>query len=179
MIQTTLARRYAQALVEIGQERRALDKYGSDLTVFGNLVAESHDFREVLVNPAFTKEDRKVIAKDVLKKLGADPVVINFVCVLIDRKRIDQLSGIEMAFREKVDEIRGIKRGEVISAQPMTKEDLGRVTEALSRISGKKVLVTSAVDASLIGGLVARVGDMVLDGTLRTQLDQLKESLKG
>lgn len=179
MIQTTLAGRYAQALVEIGQEKRALDKYGSDLTQFADLVAKSHDLREVLINPAFTKEDRKVIAKGVLAKLDADPVVTNFVCVLIDRKRIDQLSGIETSFRGKVDEIRGIKRGEVISAKPLTKEDLARITEVLARMSGKQVLVTSAVDASLIGGVVAKVGDTVLDGTLRTQLNQLKESLKG
>jgi F-type H+-transporting ATPase subunit delta len=179
VIQTTLAGRYAQALVEIGQERRALDKYGSDLTSFGNLVAESHDFREVLSNPAFTREDRKVIATTVLRDLDADPIMINFVCVLIDRKRIDQLAGIETAFRQKVDELHGIKRGEIISAKPLAKEDLSRVTEVLARISGKKVLVTPAVDPSLIGGVVAKVGDMVLDGTLRTQLNQLKESLKG
>jgi len=179
VIQTTLARRYAQALVEIGQEKRALDKYGSDLTAFAKLVAESRDFREVLTNPAFTKEDRKAIARGVLRKLDADPILINFICVLIDRKRIDQLPGIDTAFHEKVDEIRGIKRGQVISAKPLIKEDLGQVTDALARISGKQVLVTFAVDASLLGGVVAKVGDMVLDGTLRTQLNKLMESLKG
>ena len=106
-------------------------------------------------------------------------MVINFVNVLIDRKRIDQLAGIETAFRGKVDEIRGITRGEVTSAEPLAKDELERVTDALSKISGKQVLVTTKVDPSLIGGLVARVGDMVFDGTIRTQLNQLKESLKG
>jgi F-type H+-transporting ATPase subunit delta len=67
----------------------------------------------------------------------------------------------------------------VTSAEPLAKDELGRVTDALSKISGKQVLVTTTVDPALIGGLVARVGDMVFDGTLRTQLNQLKESLKG
>jgi F-type H+-transporting ATPase subunit delta len=106
-------------------------------------------------------------------------MVKNFVNVLVDRERIDQLNGIEAAFRSRVDEIRGITRGEVISAQALEESDLTLVTEALSKMSGKKVLVTTKIDPFLIGGLVARVGDMVFDGTIRTQLNQLKESLKG
>lgn len=179
MIQTTLAKRYAQALVEIGQEKKALDKYGSDLATLLQVVSQSRDFREVLINPVFTKEDKKRIATDVMGKLKSDPMVVNFVCVLIDRKRIDMLEGIEKSFREAVDEINGIRRGEVVSAQPLSEEELGRVTGTLSKISGKQVLVTTKVNAELIGGLVARVGDMVFDGTIRTQLTQLKESLKG
>ncbi len=179
MIDTTLAKRYAKALVEIGQSNDALDKYGSDLTALTEIVSQSRDFREVLVSPVFTKEDKKKIAGEILTKIGADIIVKNFVNVLIDRKRIDQLNGIETAFRSSVDEIRGITRGEVISAEPLEKSDLDRVTEALSRMSDKKVLVTTKVNPFLIGGLVARVGDMVFDGTIRTQLNQLKESLKG
>jgi F-type H+-transporting ATPase subunit delta len=179
VIDTTLAKRYARAMVEIGQEQDALAKYGQDLTSISELVDESKDFREVLINPVFTKEDKKRIAGQILAKMGTDPMVINFVNVLIDRKRIDQLAGIEMAFRQKMDEIRGISRGEVVSAEPLNEDELGRITDALSDITRKQVLVTSKVDPFLIGGLVARVGDMVFDGSIRTQLNQLKESLKG
>ena len=179
MIDTTLAKRYAKALVEIGQEKDALDKYGQDLTALSELVETSRDFREVLINPVFTKEDKKRIADEVLAKMETDPMVINFVNLLIDRKRIDQLAGIKNAFLEKVDEIRGITRGEVASAEALNEEQMGRLTDALSQISGKQVLVTAKVDPTLIGGLAARVGDKLFDGTIRTQLSQLKESLKG
>ncbi|MBI5571044.1 MAG: ATP synthase F1 subunit delta [Desulfomonile tiedjei] len=179
MINTTLAKRYAKALVGIGQENNALDRYGQDLASLSEVVGTSWDFREVLINPVFTKEDKKRIAGEILSKMGTDPMVTNFVYLLIDRKRIDQLEGIEKAFRAEVDEINGITRGEVTSAGPLSAEDLERVTGALSTISGKRVLVKTGVDESLIGGLVARVGDMLLDGTIRTQLNQLKESLKG
>ncbi len=179
MIDTTLAKRYAKALVEIGEENHALERYGQDLSNLCELVNQSLDLREVLLNPVFTKEDKKRIAGEVLQKMGTDPMVINFVNVLIDRKRIDQLAGIEKAYREKVDEIKGITRGEVTSAEPLSDDMLNRVTETLSGISKKQVIVTRKVDPSLIGGLVAKVGDMVFDGTIRTQLNQLKESLKG
>jgi len=179
VINTTLSRRYAKALVEIGQENNALEKYGQDLAELCGLMETSRDFRELLINPVFTKEDKKSIATAVLQKAQTDPMVINFVNVLIDRKRIEQIVGIEKAFSEAVDQIKGITRGKVISAEPLTQDELGRVTDALSEISGKQVLVTTNVDPSLIGGLVARVGDMVFDGTIRTQLSQLKESLKG
>ncbi len=179
MINTTLAKRYAKALVQIGQEKKALDKYGEDLSTVCGLFESSRDFHEVLVNPVFTKEDKKRIAGAVLNKLGADTMVANFINVLIDRKRINQLSGIEEAFRNLVDDINGVTRGDITSAEALDSDELQRVTGALSKVSGKKVLVTPKVDPSLIGGLVARVGDMVFDGTIRTQLNQLKESLKG
>ena len=179
MIDTTLARRYAKALVDIGQEQNSLDKYGRDLTNIVDLMEASRDFREVLVSPVFTKDDKKRIAGEILQKTDTDRMVANFVNLLIDRKRIDQLPGIEQAFREKVDDIRGVTRGEVTSAESLTDEELAKVTDVLSGISGKQVRITTNVDASLIGGLVAKVGDMVFDGTIRTQLNQLKESLKG
>jgi F-type H+-transporting ATPase subunit delta len=179
VINTTLARRYAKALIQIGQEQDSLDKYGEDLTALTEMVDASKELRELLINPVFTKDDKKRIAGEVLTQMGTDLMVKNFVNVLIDRKRIDQLSGIEKAFRQKVDEIKGITRGEVVSAEPLSEDELGRVTDALSNISGKQVLVTTEVDPNLIGGLLAKVGDMVFDGTIRTQLNQLKESLKG
>ncbi|MBI5248322.1 MAG: ATP synthase F1 subunit delta [Desulfomonile tiedjei] len=179
MINTTLAKRYAKALVAIGTEQNALEKYGQDLANLVQMVEVSKDFRELLVNPVFTKDDKKKITGQILEQTGTDRMVINFVNVLIDRKRIDQLGAIEEAYREEVDKIRGITRGEVTSAETITEEELDRVTEALSTITGKQVLVTTKVDPYLVGGLVARVGDMVFDGTIRTQLNQLKESLKG
>lgn len=179
MIDTTLAKRYAEAMVEIGQEQDALDIYGENLDVLTDLMNTSKDFRELLINPVFTKEDKKRVAGLILEELGTDRMVNNFINLLIDRKRIDQLPGIAKAFREKVDDLRGITRGELTSAEPLHEDELNRVTEALSKISGKRVILTASTDPSLIGGLVAKVGDMVFDGTISTQLNQLKESLRG
>jgi F-type H+-transporting ATPase subunit delta len=179
VIDTTLSKRYAQALVEIGQEKDALDKYGQDLEAMNELMATSKDFRELLINPVFPKDNKKAVAGSILDKLSVDTMVRNFVYLLIDRKRIDQLPGIEAAYHGLVDDIRGITRAQVTSAQPLSEAELGQVTEALSKISGKQVIVTTEVEPTYIGGLAAKVGDMVFDGTIRTQLNQLKESLKG
>ena len=179
MIDTTLAKRYAKALVEIGIENNTLDKYGADLSAFAQVIDSSRDLKEVLISPVFTKEDKRKIADDVLAMMSADAMVVNFINVLIDRKRIDQLQGINDAFAANVDEIRGITRGEVVSAEPLSEEELNQVTEVLSSLSGKQVQLKAKVDEFLIGGLYAKVGDMVFDGTIRTQLNQLKESLKG
>ncbi len=179
MIDTTLAKRYAKALVQIGQEKNALESYGSSLTALVELTETSKEFKEILINPVFTKDDKKLIASSLMEKMGTDPIVRNFVSLLIDRKRIDQLPGIVKAFQQLIDEISGIKRGTIVSAGPLNDDEIGQVTQALSQISGTKVLVTAEVDPSLIGGLVAKVGDQVFDGTIRTQLNQLKESLKG
>jgi F-type H+-transporting ATPase subunit delta len=179
MINTTLAKRYAKALVEIGQQNRALEKYGKDLAAVVELVETSKDFKEVLVNPVFTKADKKRITAAITDKLGCDLIVRNFLNILIDKKRVDQLTGIEKAYRGKVDEIKGITRGEVISANKLSDEELGKIRRALSKLSGREVVLTTKVNPDLIGGIYAKVGDRVLDGTIRTQLNQLKESLKG
>jgi F-type H+-transporting ATPase subunit delta len=179
MINTTLAKRYAKALVEIGEQRKALEKYGKDLAGIVGLVETSKDFREVLLNPVFTKADKKRITASIIDKLGCDPIVRNFLNILIDRKRVDQLAGIEKAYRGKVDDIKGIQRGEVVSADKLSDDELGKIRRALSKLSGKEVVLTTKVNPELIGGIYAKVGDRVLDGTIRTQLNQLKESLKG
>ncbi len=179
MIDTTLAKRYAKALVEIGRENNALESYGASLSELLEVTEASKDFKEVLINPVFTKEDKREIAHGIMETMGTDPIVRNFVSLLIDRKRIDQLPGIVKAFQQFLDEISGIRRGTIVSATPLSDDEIGKVTDALSRISGTKVLATTEVDPLLIGGLVAKVGDQVFDGTIRTQLNQLKESLKG
>ncbi len=179
MIDTTLSKRYAKALVEIGQEKNALDTYTDSVTALCELMETSKDFREVLVNPVFTTEDKKGIAASVMGKMNTDKMVANFINLLIDRKRIEQLPGISDAMREMLDEINGITRAEVVSAAPLDDGELKTVSDTLSNISGKKAEVTAKVDPSLIGGIYAKVGDMVFDGTIRTQLNQLKESLKG
>jgi F-type H+-transporting ATPase subunit delta len=179
VIDTTLAKRYAEALVEIGKERNALEQYGNDLEAINQTMQESRDFQEVLISPVFPKEDKKNISGSILDKMGIDFMVKNFINLLIDKKRIDQLPGIIQAYAEAVDEINGVTRGRVISAKPLSESELGEITQALSAISGSQVIVTAQVDGSLIGGLVAKVGDKVFDGTIRTQLNQLKESLKG
>ncbi|MFH0823801.1 MAG: F0F1 ATP synthase subunit delta [Pseudomonadota bacterium] len=179
MIDTALAKRYARALVDIGQEKDALEQYGRDLSSIRELMEISGDFREILVNPVFPKEEKKRVSSEIMGKMGLDPMVSNFVHVLIDRKRIGLLTSIERAYMAEVDEIRGITRGEVTSAVPLGDEELTRITDSLSIQSGKQVIVTTKVEPSLIGGIVAKVGDMVFDGTIRTQLNQLKESLKG
>lgn len=179
MINTTLAKRYAHALIEIGLEKKALETYNEQLQGINQMVEGSGEFRQVLTSPVFTREDKKDITGDILKKMDVDPMISNFISLLIDRKRIDQLPGIVRAFADQVDAIQGITRGKVISADPLTEDELGQVTAALSKISDKRVMVTAEVDPSYIGGLVAKVGDMVFDGTIRTQLNQLKQSLKG
>jgi F-type H+-transporting ATPase subunit delta len=179
VIDTTLAKRYARALLQIGKEQGSLDVYAHDLTALAGMVQTSKDFREILANPVFTKDDKKRIAGRIMDMSNIDPMVANFVNVLIDRKRIDRLMSIEKAFSEQMDELNGITRGEVVSAEELSDEELGRVTAALSATSGKQVMVTTRVDPELIGGLMAKVGDMLFDGTIRTQLNQLKESLKG
>ncbi len=179
MIDTTLAKRYAKAMVDLGQEKDNLAEYAQSLTTLSGLMESSEDFREVMINPVFTVDDKKKIAGRVLDQMKTDPMVVNFISLLIDRKRIDQLPGIAVAFAAMLDEIRGITRAQVTSAAALGDDELARVTKVLSGLSGKQVELTSAVDPSLLGGLTAKVGDTVYDGTIRTQLNQLKESLKG
>jgi F-type H+-transporting ATPase subunit delta len=103
--------------------------------------------------------------------------VQRFVLLLLDRRRITALPAIARAYRELEDQHIGRVRAQVVSAQALAAGDLDRVRQSLEKRTGKKVLIEASVDAALIGGVVARVGDLVLDGSVRTQLASLREKL--
>jgi F-type H+-transporting ATPase subunit delta len=169
-----VAKRYAKALLEIGKEDGKLDTYASDLAQVAGLLDEAPELENALANPAFAIEERKSILTVFLDKLGISSIASNFYKLLLDRGRIDGAKAIAGLYAELLDEERGIKRAEVVSATPLDEAAISRLTETLKQVAGQEVQLEVKEDSSLIGGVVARIGDLVLDGSVKSQLENLK-----
>lgn len=178
MTSSIVAKRYAKALLEIGREDGNYEKYGEEVAAVVALLDASPELDSVLSNPALDLQSRKSVLETLLKKLQLSPITINFFRLLMDRKRIDQTRNISTVYGRLLDEVKGITRAEVTSAASLSDDELNRLKDALKTVAGKEVSIELKEDPSLIGGIKARIGDLVLDGSVRTQLESLKESLR-
>jgi F-type H+-transporting ATPase subunit delta len=173
----SVARRYARALFGIGLDAGKFEALGDELGELATLWNESDELRQALENPVFKPTEKRAVLQTILPKIAPTPEVQRFVLLLLERRRIMLLPAIARAYRDLTDAHVGRVRAEVTSAQELSPATLDRVRRSLEQRTGKKVIIKSTVDPELIGGVVARVGDLVLDGSVRTQLEDLRARL--
>jgi F-type H+-transporting ATPase subunit delta len=173
----SIARRYAKALFEIGVSEGNFERLGQELDDLARAYSESADLRLALENPVIKPSEKQAILKAILPRVAPSPSVQRFAQLLLNRGRIGLLRGAARAYRELADARAGQVRATVTAAVPLGAPELDRVRRALETRTGRKVIIQTAVDPNLIGGVVARVGDLVLDGSVRTQLDEMRHRL--
>jgi F-type H+-transporting ATPase subunit delta len=173
----SVSRRYARALFSIGVDRGSFEQLGQELAAFAALWSGSAELRQALANPVFKASEKRNVLAGLLPRVTPSADVQKFLLLLLERRRLAGIANIARAYREMADQHTGRVRAHVTSAQPLAPAELERVRASLARRTGKQVLVEATVDPALIGGLVARVGDLVLDGSVRTQLDALRGKL--
>ena len=173
----SVARRYARALFGIGLDAGKFEALGDELAELAALWTGSDELRQALENPVFKPDEKRAVLQTILPRIAPTPEVQRFVLLLLDRRRIMLLPAIARAYRDLTDAHVGRVRAEVMSAEELSPATLDRVRRSLEQRTGKKVIITPKVDRDLIGGVVARVGDLVLDGSVRTQLDDLRTRL--
>jgi F-type H+-transporting ATPase subunit delta len=171
------ARRYAKALFKIASEDGTVEATGRELDALGELLDQSPELRRALFRPLHPVNERRAALRAVAKRLGASPVLENFYAFLIDQRRLIDFGTIHGEFARLAAEAEGRTTGRIRSAQPLDEATRDRLVAALSRRTGRQVSVEVEVDPDLIGGIVAQVGDLVFDGSLRTQLEQLRNNL--
>jgi F-type H+-transporting ATPase subunit delta len=178
LISSKVSKRYAKALLNIGQEDGSFQQYGKELREFCKFCRENKEFRQVVANQIFSVEDRKSVLRAVLDKSDFNDVMKNFLNLLLDKDRIGAIEEIASHYDRLTDEISGISRAEVITPRPLNEEARSRLQEVLGNMTKRRVKMELRQDESLIGGIIVRIGDLVLDGSVKAQLEGLKESLK-
>lgn len=179
MKNAVLAKRYAKALFAVGKEDGAFAEYAKTLNAMAELYAAVPELGDALNNPLYPLDVREKVMADIITAAGVSGVMGNFFKLLVQKRRADILPDIALVFQAMVDEDNNMCQGTVITATELTPELSAKVRETLEKITGKQVVLTAQVDPSIIGGVVAKVGDLVLDGSIRSQLAGLKESIKG
>ena len=178
MRQTILARRYAKALFSLGKEQGKNEEYSEVLGAIAELYKDE-SVVNALVNPLYPLEARQKVMAKIAELAKADDIMTRFLQLVVEKKRAEILPDIAHEMRVMVDQEQNISHGSVVSAIKLDKALEKKIQQALEKVTGKKVILETTVDPSIIGGIIAKVGDLVLDGSIKTQLNGLKESIKG
>ena len=174
-MQASLARRYAKAIFSIAIEDKQLEKIERELGDFQALVEANKELATYLADPTILPSDKRDALKAITEKMGLSEMVQNFIALLGEKGRIDTFQAIRAAFRIMADDHEGKAVAQVSSATAMAPDLEKNLASTLSKLTGRTVAITSKVDPELLGGIVAEIGGVVYDGSLKTQLRTLRE----
>lgn len=177
MISSNIAKRYARAFFEIAGEEARYEEFYRELGRFSAVLRENKKLSEFLDNPIFAQTAKKAVMESVLEKIRVSPLTANFLKLLIDKRRIDILPDIEGCYRELMNSALKKIQVKVKTAFPLTAELSDRLQTQLERMTGRKVEMAILEDPELLGGIVVRVGDTLYDGSIRTQLNNIRNML--
>ncbi len=175
---SAIARRYARALVEVVLEQKIdPDVARQQLNAIVNAVHESTDLRRVWESPAVSAEQKRAVLDAVVRQIGAAKPIRNFIAILIDHRRIAMLNDMAKQFDSELNAQLGLEEAEISSARPLSPDGKRGLESQLERLTGKKVRATYSSDPELLGGVVVRMGSTIYDGSVRGQLEKMKQEL--
>ncbi len=177
MIAGSLARRYARAILAIGLDQGNYEALGREVSDLAKAMAASEELTDTLLNPVFKRSQRRKVLDKVLVRLGVSKVTKNFFNLLLDRERLVAVPDIARELSAMIDDKAGRIKALVTSAQPLSPLQLSQLKQALEKTSGKTVDLEKTEDPNLLGGVIALLGDVEYDGSLRTQLRLMRDSL--
>ena len=179
MTSRTAAVRYAKALFDVVlRERGDLAHVERQLEQFGGLFAAHPELQRVMMNPAVPAPRKRDAVSELAKVAQLQPVLGKLMTLLAERDRLALLPEVLRAFRSRLLDHQNVVRAEVTTAMPLGPERIGQIQRSLAAATGRTVLLDSRVDPSLVGGLIARVGSVVYDASLTTQLRKMKDRLE-
>lgn len=173
-----IARRYAKALLLIGKEDGQAEVYKQELDGIAGLIESEKALEQVICNPLYEAESRRKVLLEVVGRLGLSKVMNTFLILLFDKGRFGFVRSINDFYKKLADELKGVARASLVSATELPEETVDKIRSALSKKTGKDIVLEVEQDPELIGGIVTRIGDLVLDGSIKTQLRNMRESLK-
>jgi len=172
-----LAQRYARALVDVALDHGQAEQVKKELSAFGVLVAESADLRNFLASPAVPQPQKQAVVGRLVERLGASKTTLNFLLVLIEHRRSGLLDEIQVAYQEQLYARMGVADVYVTSARELGESEKAELSRTLEKLTGKRVETHFGIDPELIGGAMVRIGSTIYDGSVREQLNRLRERL--
>jgi F-type H+-transporting ATPase subunit delta len=173
-----VARRYAKALLLIGKDDGRAEDYKEELGTVTAIMAGDRRLEAAISNPSYRALERKKLLQKITEVLELSDIMKSFVLLLFEKRRLGFISHINEFYKKLADELKGVARASVVSAAKLPEETVEKIQAALSKRTGKKVILELRQDPGLIGGVVTRIGDLVLDGSVKTQLIKMREPLK-
>jgi F-type H+-transporting ATPase subunit delta len=178
VINNTIARRYAKAMVQLGSESGMVDSFREELSAVARLFAGNAELRAAFSDPALKIDQKKTIMKDLVARTAVSELVGNFMLLLVDKSRVAFLGQIVETYEKLADEFSGVIRPLIKTAFPLDASQVSAIQGALEKNTGKKVVPQVAVDQSLLGGVVTQIGDIAYDSSVKTQLKRIQDILQ-
>ncbi len=175
----TVARRYAIALADVVMKSGEIETVKSELKTWEDLIKSNANLQNAFSNPSIAHADKEKVLEGLLAKAKPSKTTANFLRVLLRNSRLTELADINEKFASVLDERSGVVSAEVTSARPLSKAEKAEFQANLARLTGKKVNLNFNINENIIGGVVTRVGSTVYDGSVKTQLETLKQQLIG
>jgi len=169
-----IANRYAEALMTTAEEMHILKKVSDDLTGIRRIIHESREFQLFLKSPVVKAEKKRQVFQATFQK-SVQPLTMDFLSLLAEKRREDTLPSIIEAFFRLQDETLGIVNVHVTAAADLSRQQTTQIEQHFEAYSKKKVRIAATIDAHLVGGFIARIGDTVFDGSVKRQLELLRQ----
>ena len=176
LVSSEISEPYAQALMSLAQQNNLTDQFGETFRQLDSLLSESQEFKDFVLNPVIKNEDKKNVLKQVMG--DANPYLINFMMLLVDKRRIIFLESIVDQYLSLLRKLNQTVLADVTSATELNDEQKGKIVDKVKQIvEARDVELKTTVDPSLIGGVIIKVGSKVIDASLRGQLRRISVSL--
>lgn len=175
----TVARRYASALADVVIERREQRDVQQEINLWASMIDSNPQLKEVFANPTVSYDQKKLLLQELLARTRPRDTTASFLRVLLTNQRLAQLPEIAERFDHILDERGGVVAAEITTAKPISEELKKALHDALGSATGRTVRLTFATDEAIIGGLVARIGSTIFDGSIESNLERLASGLAG
>ena len=174
---SNISKRYARAFFEIANEEKQIEPFYNELNQFASIISGNKSLKDFLANPVFEQTSKKGVVDNIIAKLKLSNMTVSFLRLLVDKKRIDILEDIVICYRQLMDETLKKVRVNVKTALPLSDELRSFISSNLEKTLGKKVDITVEEDSTLLGGVVIGVGDTLYDGSIKNQLNNMRNLL--
>lgn len=174
-----IAERYASALFDLADERKALDEVAEDLRSLKRMLDESDDLRKLVRSPVVKSEDQGRAMAAIADRAQLSPLTRNFIGVVAKNRRLFALEGMIAGYLQILARRRGEITAQVTAAKPLSDAQMAALQDSLRQVVAGKVSVDLTVDPSLLGGLVVKVGSRLFDSSIRTKLQRMQQAIRG
>ena len=175
----TVARRYATALADVAIERREEREIKNELDQWAEMIEAHPQLKEVFANPTIVYDHKRKLLEELISRTRVRETTASFLRVLLKNQRLSQLRDVVARYGQVLDERGGIVSAHVTTARPIPEDLKNSLHDTLAAVTGRKVRLSFATDETIIGGLVARIGSTIFDGSVQSQLDRLANEMAG
>jgi F-type H+-transporting ATPase subunit delta len=175
----TVARRYAAALADVVTKTNETDSVKTELKTWEQIINSNADLQAAFRNPAISHTDKEKVLDSLIAKTQPTKTTANFLRVLLRNDRLTEIKEINERFAGVLEERSGVVSAQITSARLLSENEKTELRTNLEKLTGKRINLNFATDESLIGGVVTRLGSTVYDGSVRTQLEELKQQMIG